>query len=158
MSIKQSKAYKLSVFLNLLAVYVLIYFFIICIFLLHLKKIIRHNFSSIVKYIIMGILYNLLKPSLCKLIIFFFLLNIIALAIQLPRTSPNFVSPKMSLWKDTLHPKIAVPENPIAFTLLSKVQPSTNILVQHYFLLTNKDQPRPTKTKKNQDQPKTKTN
>ena len=60
-------------------------------------------------------------------------MKIIAMTIQITRTSQKLVTPNISRWKETLSQKLGFSENPTALTLLSKVPPSTIILVQDRF-------------------------
>ena len=60
-------------------------------------------------------------------------MKIIALTIQMCRTSQKLVTQNISLWKETLSQKLGFSENPTALTLLSKVPPCTIILVQNWF-------------------------
>ena len=63
----------------------------------------------------------------------FFLMKIIAMTIQITRTSQKFVTQNISPWKETLSKKLGFSVNPTALTLLSKVRPCTIILVQDRF-------------------------
>ena len=63
----------------------------------------------------------------------FFFMKIIALTIQMRRTSQKLVTQNISRWKETLSQKLDFSENPTALTLLSKVPPCTIILVQDRF-------------------------
>ena len=67
-----------------------------------------------------------------KFINVFFML-IIALTIQMRRTSPKLVAQNISRWKETLSQKLGFSKNPTALTLLSKVPPCTIILLQDRF-------------------------
>ena len=60
-------------------------------------------------------------------------MKIIAMTIQIPRTSQKLVTQNISRWKETLSQKLGFSENPTALTLLSKVPPCTIILVQDRF-------------------------
>ena len=60
-------------------------------------------------------------------------MKIIALTIQMPRTSKRFATQNISQWKETLSQKLGFSENQTALTLLSKVPPYTIILVQDRF-------------------------
>ena len=60
-------------------------------------------------------------------------MKIIALTIQMHRTSPKWVTQNISRWEETLSQKLGFSENPAALTLLSKVPPCTIILVQNWF-------------------------
>ena len=60
----------------------------------------------------MGILNNSKKVIMDHFSICFFFIKIIAMAIQLPRTSPKLVAPNIWLWKKHTFQKAAFPENP----------------------------------------------
>ena len=60
-------------------------------------------------------------------------MKIIALTIQMRRTSKKLVTQNISRWKETLSKKLGFSENPTALTLLSKVPPCTIVLVQDRF-------------------------
>ena len=60
-------------------------------------------------------------------------MKIIALTIQMCRTSKKLVTQNISRWKETLSQKLDFSENPTALTLLSKVPQCTIILVQDRF-------------------------
>ena len=61
-------------------------------------------------------------------------MKIITLTIQMRRTIKKLVTPLMSRWKEKLSQKLVFSENPTALTVLSKVPPSTIIVVQDSFL------------------------
>ena len=63
----------------------------------------------------------------------FFLMKIIALTIQMRRTSQKLVAQNISRWKETLSQKLGFSKNLTALTLLSKVPPCTIIVVQDRF-------------------------
>ena len=60
-------------------------------------------------------------------------MKIIAMTIQITRTSQKLVTQNISPWKETLSKKLGFSVNPTALTLLSKVRPCTIILVQDRF-------------------------
>ena len=60
-------------------------------------------------------------------------MKIIAMTIQITRTSKKLVTQNISPWKETLSKKLGFSVNPTALTLLSKVRPCTIILVQDRF-------------------------
>ena len=60
-------------------------------------------------------------------------MKIIALRIQMRRTSLKLVTQNISLWKETLSQKLGISKNPTALTLLSKVPAYTIILVPDIF-------------------------
>ena len=60
----------------------------------------------------------------------FFLMKIIAMTIQITRTSQKLDTQNISPWKETLYKNLGLSVNPTALTLLSKVRPCTIILVQ----------------------------
>ena len=62
-----------------------------------------------------------------------FLVKIIALTIQMRRTSKKSATQNISRQKETLSQKLGFSENPTALTLLSKVPPCRIILVQNWF-------------------------
>ena len=60
-------------------------------------------------------------------------MKIIAMTIQITRTSQKLLKQNISPWKETLSKKLGFSVNPTALTLLSKVRPCTIILVQDRF-------------------------
>ena len=65
-------------------------------------------------------------------------MKIIALTIQMRRTSPKIFTPNISRWKKTLSQQLfSSSEIPTALTLLRKVLPCTIILVQDSFFQFN---------------------
>ena len=61
-------------------------------------------------------------------------MKIIAMTIQITRTSQQLVTQNISPWKETLSKKLGFSKNPTALTLLNKVPPCTIILVQDRFV------------------------